>query len=118
MVNLNECKFGDKLRIRGGRMALFLGECFEFMQEGFVCAIKGEENSFYTMIYRQDGKVFDGAFGNKYDIIGKWEDEIEKPATPPLRNKARYAESDKAHKGCKRSNGGTMVARHQTSKMN
>ena len=82
MVNLSECKFGDKLKTRDGRMALFLGECFECVQEGFVCAIKGEENSFYTMFYRQDGKVFDGAFGNKYDIIGKWEDEIEKPATP------------------------------------
>ena len=75
MINLSECKFGDKLKIRDGRMALFLGKCFEFVQEGFVCAIKGEENSFYTMIYRQDGKVFDSAFGNNYDIIGKWEDE-------------------------------------------
>ena len=62
-------------------MALFLGECFEFVQEGFACAIKGEGNSFSTMFYRQNGKVFHNAFGNKYDIIGKWEDEIEKPAT-------------------------------------
>ena len=75
MVYLSKCKFGDKLRIRGDRMALFLGECFDFMQEGFVCAIKGEENSFYTMIYRQDGKVFDGAFGNNYDISCKGEDQ-------------------------------------------
>ena len=75
MIKLSECKFGYKLRIRDGRMALFLGECFEFVQEGFVCAIKGEENSFNTMFYRRGGKVFDGAFGNKYDIIGKWEDE-------------------------------------------
>ena len=75
MVYLSECKFGDKLKIRDGRMALFLGECFEFVQEGFICAIKGEENSFYTMIYRPDGKVFYSAFGNNYDIIGKWEDE-------------------------------------------
>ena len=82
MVYLSECKFGDKLKTRDGRMALFLGGCFEFVQEGFVCAIKGEENSFNTMFYRRDGKVFDGAFGNKYDIIGKWEHEIEKPATP------------------------------------
>ena len=81
MINLSECKFGDKLRIRGARMALFLGECLDFVQEGFVCAIKGEENSFSTMFYRQDGKVFHNAFGNKYDIIGKWEDEIEKSAT-------------------------------------
>ena len=75
MVYLSECKFGDKLKTRDGRMALFLGECFEFVQEGFICAIKGEENSFYTMIYRPDGKVFYSAFGNNYDIIGKWEDE-------------------------------------------
>ena len=74
-VNLDECKFGDRLKTRDGRMALFLGECFEFMQEGFVCAIKGEENSFLTMFYRPDGKVFYSAFGNNYDIIGKWEDE-------------------------------------------
>ena len=75
MINLSECKFGDKLKTRDGRTTLFLGECFEFVQEGFVCAIKGEENSFNTMFYRRDGKVFDGAFGNNYDIIGKWEDE-------------------------------------------
>ena len=81
MVNLSKCKFGDRLKTRDGRMALFLGECFEFVQEGFACAIKGEGNSFSTMFYRQNGKVFHNAFGNKYDIIGKWEDEIEKPAT-------------------------------------
>ena len=75
MVKLSECKFGNKLKTRDGRMALFLGECFDFVQEGFVCAIKGKEKSFFTMIYRQDGKVFHNAFGNKYDIIGKWEDE-------------------------------------------
>ena len=56
-------------------MALFLGKCFEFVQEGFVCAIKCEDNSFSTMFYRQDGKVFHNAFGNNYDINGKWEDE-------------------------------------------
>ena len=75
MVNLYECKFGDRLKTRDGRMALFLGKCFEFVQERFVCAIKGEGNSFSTMFYRQDGKVFHNALGNKYDIIGKWGNE-------------------------------------------
>ena len=75
MINLSECKFGDKLRTRDGCMALFLGECFGFVIEDFACAIKGEEKSFFTMFYRQDGKAFGAAFGNKYDIIGKWEDE-------------------------------------------
>ena len=74
MVKLSECKFGDKLKTRDGRMAVFLGKGYEFA-EGFVCAIKGKEKSFFTMIYRQDGKVFHNAFGNNYDINGKWEDE-------------------------------------------
>lgn len=46
MINLSECKFGDKLRTRDGRMVLFLGECFEFVIEDFACAIKGEEKVF------------------------------------------------------------------------
>ena len=74
MINLNACEFGDRLKTRDGRMAVFLGKCYEFVQ-GFASAIKGEENSFSTVFYRPDGKVFHAAFGNKYDIIGKWEDE-------------------------------------------
>ena len=74
MVNLSECKFGDKLKTRDGRMALFLGEVFMLIR-GFSCSIKDEGMGFFSMFYRRDGKVFDGAFGNKYDIIGKWEDE-------------------------------------------
>ena len=71
MINLNECKFGDKLKTRDGRMAVFLGKGSEFVR-GLSCAIKGKENSFSTMLYRPDGKVFYSAFGNNYDIIGKW----------------------------------------------
>ena len=74
MVNLSKCKFGDRLKTSDGRMAVFLGKGYEFVQ-GFACAIKGEGNSFSTMFYRQNGKVFHNAFGNKYDIIGKWEDD-------------------------------------------
>ena len=40
MINLSECKFGDKLKTRDGRMAVFLGKGYEFVQ-GFACAIKG-----------------------------------------------------------------------------
>ena len=74
MVYLSECKFGDKLKTRDGRMAVFLGESFGVVR-GFACVIEDEKYGFFTMLYRNDGKVFDGAFGNKYDIIGKWEDE-------------------------------------------
>ena len=42
MVNLSECKFGDKLKTRDGRMAVFLGKGYEFA-EGFFCPIKGGE---------------------------------------------------------------------------
>ena len=82
MVNLNECKFGDKLKTRDGRMALFLGECFESLQEGVDCVIEDRKHSYFTMLYRKDGKVLYGIIDDDYDIIGKWEDEIEKPATP------------------------------------
>ena len=75
MVNLSECKFGDKLKTRDGRMALFLGECFEFLQEGFVCAIKDQKHSYFTMLYRKDGKMSYSSIDGDYDIIGKWEDE-------------------------------------------
>ena len=115
MVYLSECKFGDKLKTRDGRMALFLGECLG-VARCFTCVIEDKKHGYFPMLYRKDGKMSYSFIDEDYDIIGKWEDEIEKPATP-LRNKARYAESDKAHKGCKRGNGGTMVARHQTSKM-
>ena len=75
MINLSECKFGDKLKTRDGRMAVFLGKGYEFA-EGFFCPIKGGENSFSIMFYRSDGKVFYSAFGNNYDIIGTCEDEV------------------------------------------
>ena len=74
MVNLEECKFGDRLKTRDGRMALFLGESFGVMR-GFVCIIEDQIYGYFTMLYRQDGKVFHNAFGNNYDIISKWEDE-------------------------------------------
>ena len=74
MVNLSKCKFGDRLKTSDGRMAVFLGKGYEFVQ-GFACAIKGEENSYFTMLYRKDGKVSYGIIDEDYDIIGKWEDE-------------------------------------------
>ena len=75
MVNLEECKFGDRLKTRDGRMALFLDESFGGVMRGFVCIIEDQKYGYFTMLYRQDGKVFHNAFGNKYDIIGKWGNE-------------------------------------------
>lgn len=81
MINLSECKFGDKLKTRDGRMALFLGESFRVVR-GFDCVIEDQKLSYFTMLYRKDGKVSYSLFDEDYDIIGKWEDEIEKPAIP------------------------------------
>ena len=74
MINLSECKFGDKLKTRDGRMTLFLGEIFVFVK-GFVCAIKGEGVEFSTEYYKNDGTVLNSVYHRKYDIVGKWEDE-------------------------------------------
>ena len=73
MINLSECKFGDKLKTRDGRMALFLGEIFVFVK-GFVCAIKGEGVEFSTEYYKNDGTALNSVHYSKYDIVGKWED--------------------------------------------
>ena len=81
MINLSECKFGDRLKTRDGRMALFLGESFSVVR-GFDCAIEDKKHSYFTMLYRKDGKVSYSFIDEDNDIIGKWEDEIEKPATP------------------------------------
>ena len=75
MVYLSECKFGDKLKTRDGRMALFLGESFGFVR-GFACVIEDKKHSYFTMLYRKDGKVSYSFIDEDYDIIGKWEDEV------------------------------------------
>ena len=80
MVYLSECKFGDKLKTRDGRMALFLGESFG-VARCFTCVIEDKKHGYFTMLYRNDGKVLYSIIDENYDIIGKWKDEIEKPAT-------------------------------------
>ena len=73
MINLNECKFGDKLKTRDGRMALFLGKMFVFL--GFTCAIKDKGENFFAMYYKNDGTALNSILDSKYDIVGKWDDE-------------------------------------------
>ena len=74
MVNLSECKFGDRLKTRDGRMAVFLSESFSVVR-GFECVIEDQKHSYFTMLYRKDGKVSYSFIDKDYDIIGKWEDE-------------------------------------------
>ena len=48
MVNLSECKFGDKLKTRDGRMALFLQRS-NVVKYAFSCAI--ESGQLYACRY-------------------------------------------------------------------
>ena len=83
MVNLNECKFGDRLRTKDGEMVVFLGTEDYHGLDGvlhniYYCAMAVGER-FAIMEY------YDGERGNNDalpEIVSRWEDEIENPATP------------------------------------
>ena len=62
-------------------MALFLGECLG-VARCFTCVKKKKKHGYFPMLYRKDGKMSYSFIDEDYDIIGKWEHEIEKPATP------------------------------------
>ena len=72
MINLNECKFGDKLKMRNGEMAIYVG-----ITPG--CSIHFlvmESIEFgYGMLYGLDNGVMGNLSERSYDIVGKWEDE-------------------------------------------
>ncbi len=72
MINLNECKFGDKLKMRNGKMAIYVG-----ISPG--CTIHFlvmESIEFgYGMLYASDNGIIDLSTERGYDIVGKWQDE-------------------------------------------
>ena len=72
MVNLNECKFGDRLKMRNGEMAIYVGISPGCSTHFLVM----ESIEFgYGMLYASDNGVLEYATENSYDIVGKWEDE-------------------------------------------
>ena len=73
-MNLNECKFGDKLRTRDGRMAVFLNELSANL-EVYVCVIKNDEYNLAEILYRANGERYYDNMPSEFDIIGKWEDK-------------------------------------------
>ena len=73
MINLSECKFGDKLRTRDGRMAVFLGYP-KHMPKVLACAIQGNSNEYFPMFYSSCGLTYYEQFGKEHDIVGNWED--------------------------------------------
>ena len=83
MINLNECKFGDRLKTKDGEMVVFLGtEDYHGFDScphtKYYCAMAKDE-SFVLMEY--DGEER-GGYGFLPEIVCRWEDEIERPATP------------------------------------
>ena len=72
MINLNECKFGDRLKMRNGKMAIYVGKAPHCISHFLVInSIKFG----YGMLYGFDNGVMDNHTERGYDIIGKWEGE-------------------------------------------
>ena len=78
MVNLSKCKFGDRFKTKGGRMAIFLHKSF-VCHEVYICAIERDKYSHLEMKYLSDGKRYFDNEPSEYDIKGKWEDEPDEP---------------------------------------
>ena len=74
MINLSECKFGDRLRTKGGQMALFLGNKRQLTSN--VCAIEDESLGYLSLHYNDNGTP-SYPVRSKYHIVGRWEDEQE-----------------------------------------
>ena len=80
MVNLSECKFGDRLRTRDGEMVVFLGAEDYHGLDGvlhkiYYCAMAVGER-FALMEY------YDGERGNNDalpEIVCRWEKEQDEP---------------------------------------
>ena len=72
MINLNECKFGDRLKMRNGKMAIYVGKApYCFTHFLVMDSIKFG----YGMLSGLDNGVMGNLTERSYDRIGKWEDE-------------------------------------------
>ena len=75
MVNLSECKFGDRLKTRDGRMALFLQRS-NVVKYAFSCAIESVTAICMPLYYTDGRRCFYSEHElTGLDIVGKWEDE-------------------------------------------
>ena len=72
MVNLNECKFGDKLKMRNGKMAIYVGKAPHCISHFLVInSIKFG----YGMLYASDNGVMENLTERSYDIFFKFDNE-------------------------------------------
>lgn len=72
MINLSKCKFGDKLKMRNGEMAVYVGKERHSIIHFLVA---NNEELGYAMLYAEDNGVMPYHNTREFDIIGRWEDE-------------------------------------------
>ena len=77
MINLSECKFGDKLRTRDGRLAIY---CENSGNDNHVLMLESPTRGFMIITkYNDNGecKFFSQRSEGIYDILSKFDDDIE-----------------------------------------
>ena len=72
MINLNECKFGDRLRTRDVRMAVFLHK--SITPNVYICIIECNNRNHIEMKFRENGKRYYDNEPSAFDIVSKWEE--------------------------------------------
>ena len=75
MVNLNECKLGEKLKMRNGELAIYVGRDPHCSSHFVVC---NNAEYGYAMIYANDDGFMEYCSERSYDIIGKWKEKEQK----------------------------------------
>ena len=77
MINLNECKFGDRLRTRDGRLAIY---CENSGNDNHTLMLESPTRGFMIITkYNDNGecKFFSQRSEGVYDILNKFDDNIE-----------------------------------------
>ena len=72
MINLNECRFGDRLKMRNGKMAVYVGISAPCTVHFLVA---NNEEYGYAMLYAEDNGVMVLHKTREFDISSRWEDE-------------------------------------------
>lgn len=74
MIDLKQCKFGDRLKMRNGGMAIFLGVNPQYNGYDIVMQNVLMPSNYSIMPYKENGDNMHGSL-RQYDIISRWEDE-------------------------------------------
>ena len=84
MVKLSECKFGDRLKTRDGRLAIFMHKLPQSNVYCLAVATTKERNDYFSAYYekvsRKTGDFYECEYSSERyrgcgNISDKWEDE-------------------------------------------